>query len=260
MSGFSVVKKGYDSKEVDEYITKNNMYLEDKLKEQKLRINELKNQNLKLAVKIKEMKGREDDVKNALIAANEKSKEIMSAVKIKYALEGQRIRLLQAKWTSYFESGMKKYDNDDYKKCQAHYIKAETEIREILKNDFGIITEKALPSANDEILTQYRNETERLFGSGGEREIYGEIIKNIKKELGGECSAETDAIDGEEPDGDITDYELPYGIKSISNGYRSAPSVAAPEKAEPAERRDFTNLASVKPEQSLEELCRELGL
>ncbi|MDR1939276.1 MAG: DivIVA domain-containing protein [Clostridiales bacterium] len=235
MAGFSLKKRGYDTREVDEYIARNNAALDDKLKEQKLRINELKAQNLKLAAKIKELKNREDDVKNALIAANEKSNEIISAIKIKYALEGQRLRLLQAKWTSYFENSLKDGGNDDYKKNQAYYIKIETELQEILKSDFGIITENNKPTLNDEILSQYKSETKRLFDGDGDKDAYNQIIKKIKSEF---SAADESALD--EPGDDADSLDLDDGGKSSY--------------------RDFSNLAAIKPEQSLEELCKELGL
>jgi cell division septum initiation protein DivIVA len=281
MVGFSVVKRGYDAVEVEEYIAKNNLYLENKLKEQKLRINELKGQNLKLASKIKELNRREDDVKNALIAANEKSKELMSAAKLKYALEGQRLRLLQAKWTSYFETNAQK-DDGDYKRGEAYYIRVETEIQEILRNDFGIVTEKSAPSVNDEIMSQYRSETKRLFDGDTEKEVYGELIKRIKKEFGGEFSAglidELEEII--EPDDDFDPDYIPVNSEKKFDGERDKRysadgkrpnaeknlfnpnyvSADADTGLDADDRRDFTNLAAIKPDRSLEELCKDLGL
>ena len=272
MPEFTLVKRGYNSKEVDEYIERNNAYLEDKLKEQRLRINELKAQNLKLAAKIREMRAKEDDVKNALIAANEKAKEILSAAKIRYAYEGQRLKLLQTKWTNYFESSMKKSENDDYKKNEAYYIKVETEIQEILKSDFGISSDKP-QSVNDEIMAQYKSETKRLFNCGDERDAYGEIIKNIKKEFAKELPSAAEA------DGDFTDItgdgdcglqeavgakgaELPReaGSGQAARTERQRYLGSSVSSRQVVESGDYRNLASVKPEQSLEELCKELGL
>ncbi|MDR1906309.1 MAG: DivIVA domain-containing protein [Clostridiales bacterium] len=299
MSGFSVVRRGYNAKEVDEYIAKNKSYLEDKLKEQKLRINELKIQNLKLAAIIKEMRAREDDVKNALIAANEKAKEIMSAAKLKYALEGQRLRLLQVKWTNHFESLGNKEICDDYKPMQAYYIGIEAELQSILKNDFGITVEKAETSIHDDILSQYKSETKRLFDGDDGKNVYGEIIKKIKKEFGGEFSAGViDELDDilELDDDDVSDYEFPETslctepereIESRSAdtmGEGRLPDVFRSDRAETMKQplsgsypvsqtrsasgrtpidkaaADLANLAAVTPDMSLEELCKELGL
>ncbi|MDR2090850.1 MAG: DivIVA domain-containing protein [Clostridiales bacterium] len=258
MAGFSVVKKGYDAAEVDEYIAKNNAYLEDKLKEQRLRINELKGQNIRLASQIRDMRRREDDVKNALIAANEKSKEIMSAAKLKYALEGQRLRLLQAKWTNYFESGAE-CGSGDYKLGEAYYIKVETEIREILRHDFGIATEKSAPSVNDEIMSQYKSETKRLFDCGGDgKEDYGELIKRIKKEFGGEFSADLideleDIIDGDAEDGFDPDYVRDgreksfggvFGGREFSSGGSECAAVERKESGGVNGMRNFTAAGS----------------
>ncbi|MDR3293525.1 MAG: DivIVA domain-containing protein [Clostridiales bacterium] len=259
MSEFSVVKKGYDKTEVDDYIAKTNGYLEDKLKEQKLRINELKNQNLKLAKIIKELKGREDDVKNALIAANEKSKEIASAARLKYAMEGQRLRLLQAKWLNHFET--EACENDDYKKSQAYYVKIEAELQEILKSDFGIQTEKTEKSQNDEIVQQFKSETKRLFGNSDDKEVYGEIIKNIKKEFGSEFSAAFDELEHEIEIDTDEDIEFTPRNNNLAGGSTDNIRVLIDGRAGGAlQSGDYSNMAAIKPEQSLEELCRELGL
>ncbi|MDR2047386.1 MAG: DivIVA domain-containing protein [Clostridiales bacterium] len=268
MAEFSIVKRGYDAKEVDEYIVKNNAYLEDKLKEQRLRINELKMQNMRFAARIKELKNREDDVKNALIAAQEKSKEIMSAAKLKYALEGRRLCILQTKWKDYFEKNRETRDNDDYKLGEAYYIKIESEIRGILRGDFGIMTEnnKARPSVNDEIIAQYKSETKRLTdgGADADKESYGELIKRIKKEFGGEFAAEL--TDGAYAENNGFESEFCGAEYARTCGGECGVRGAAPEdksrnsSARESESNDFSNLASIKPEQSLEELCRDLGL
>ncbi len=98
MPKFNLDKKGYNSKEVDDYIHQLSMKYEEKLSEQKDRVfalkNELESANQRLANYVE----KDKQISQALMYAVEKADEIESSAKKIYELEIKRIRLLYKRW------------------------------------------------------------------------------------------------------------------------------------------------------------------
>lgn len=101
MYNFEIVKKGYNSSQVDNYITKEIDSYKKVVAEKNMRISELLHMNNNLNKQIEEYKAREDNVNKALITAIEKCEEMELLVKKSYNIELERLRIWRDKWLIY---------------------------------------------------------------------------------------------------------------------------------------------------------------
>lgn len=101
MNNFDIVKKGYNTTQVDNYITREIDCYKQIVAEKNMRISELLHMNNNLTKQIDEYKMREDNVNKALITAIEKSQEMEMLVKKSYNIELERLRLWRDKWVAY---------------------------------------------------------------------------------------------------------------------------------------------------------------
>ena len=109
MSNFKVVKNGYDTKEVDDYIFNLNTESENKFHEQKMRISDLKRELEEVKSQLKVFKEKNANISDALVVAVETAKQIESSSKNIYELEIKRVRSLYDKWQKFLNDFMKKY-------------------------------------------------------------------------------------------------------------------------------------------------------
>lgn len=109
MAKFSTSKNGYDKKEVDEYIFHVNEDYENRLREQKMRINDLKRELDNTKEQLDRFKQRNSNISDALVVAVETAKQIENSSKNIYGLEIKRIRSLYDKWKTFLDDFMKKY-------------------------------------------------------------------------------------------------------------------------------------------------------
>lgn len=109
MGKFNTSKSGYDKKEVDEYIFETSKDYENKLREQKMRINDLKRELDTANTQLKSFKERNSNISEALVVAVETAKQIENSSKNIYELEIKRIRSLYDKWKAFLDELMKKY-------------------------------------------------------------------------------------------------------------------------------------------------------
>lgn len=109
MGKFDTSKNGYDKKEVDEYIFETSKDYENKLREQKMRINDLKRELETTTAQLKSFKERNSNISDALVVAVETAKQIENSSKNIYELEIKRIRSLYDKWKAFLDDLMKKY-------------------------------------------------------------------------------------------------------------------------------------------------------
>ena len=233
MNSFSIAKKGYAKEEVEEYIKRNTVYNENKMKEQKERIEELKQTVDKMNREMLRLLDREDNVKNALISANEKSNELVNTSKLRYAIEGQRLKLFKERWTNYYNGAVARNKEDIV--VQLH--KFDRELYEIMEAEFGIQS-----SYGDDVTTQYMSEAKRLFGGGDN--VYTDIVKSVASKK--DKFTEIGAKDSE-----------PFGNVMATVSFSHAERNRSIPQGETSERFDLEE--ALRPKQSLEELCRELG-
>lgn len=101
MYNFEIVKKGYNTLQVDSYIAKEIDSYKQVVAEKNMRISELLHTNNNLTKQIEEYKSREDNVNRALITAIEKSQEMELLVKKSYNIELERLKIWRDKWLAY---------------------------------------------------------------------------------------------------------------------------------------------------------------
>ena len=109
MGKFSSSKNGYDKKEVDEYLFNFGTDYENKLREQKIYINDLKRELSETKRQLDAFKEKNSNISDALVVAVETAKQIESSSKNIYELEIKRIRNLYDKWKNFLDELMKKY-------------------------------------------------------------------------------------------------------------------------------------------------------
>lgn len=145
MNDFEIVKNGYDKKQVDKYIVDILQDNENKLREQKLRISDLKRELEKTKAELKTFKDKNSDISDALVVAVETAKQIENSSKNIYQLEIKRVRSLYDKWQSFLEDLMAKYPDMQAEYDTKRLLKVfEQDINEILKQNQKTIEQKQI--------------------------------------------------------------------------------------------------------------------
>ena len=103
MDKFQTKLRGYDKKQVDDYVAAITASYEERLKDQAERIDQLKSECAALREDNAGYRDREKSVAKALLAASEKAEEIEAAAKVRYSLEIQRLNSFRDKWTDYLD-------------------------------------------------------------------------------------------------------------------------------------------------------------
>ena len=135
MAQFTVVKNGYDKKEVELYV--------DKLKAQ-LDIEKNKNQQLSQQLKDyqdkdNEIKSKSENVSIALTAAVEKAKQIEKSSKNVYKLKIQQLGLLYNRWEKLLASILEKYPGiEDVENVRSMIGNFKSNLKSTLKEDFQL--------------------------------------------------------------------------------------------------------------------------
>lgn len=156
---FALEKKGYCKKQVDGYLKSYREDFEKTLKEQKERIDFLKSENEKLSKIIAVYKEKEDCVSEALLSAINKAKEVENAVRIRFAVEGERVKLFQAKWTKYAEKLKNKALPQQESDSLNEYLESvKAQLSEILSENLNISYEKN----TSELQSQFMEESARI--------------------------------------------------------------------------------------------------
>ena len=158
MEGFRKVLRGYDEKEVNVFLTKLNDNFASVSQEQKERIDELKEQNEKLAEELSVYRKKEKLIERTLTEATRRAEDIESELKTQYALEIERLKIFQAKWTNCYEELKNKY----------HFDKDVNNMESLVINTKQTLIDKLgrlniiLPHLESEEQIQFDSESERI--------------------------------------------------------------------------------------------------
>lgn len=137
-STFTIARKGYDRKEVDGYIAGIKEKYEQAAIEQRDRIEGLKYENEQLSARVADLESRQNSVAKALQNAVEQAEKIEYAAKVRYCLEGERLKMFQAKWTEYCMTHTQSID-PDHNASMRNYLKdAEEELRDLMSSQLNI--------------------------------------------------------------------------------------------------------------------------
>lgn len=156
MTMFDTARKGYDKKQVDEYIFSAGSRADKTIAGLRARVEELEKTNAELEDKLQACRAREDSVAKALIGAIDKAKEIEYASKVRYAIEGERLKEFESKWTAYCKDRINKVAPKQREETLA-FVKA-------MKKSLDEVMSAQLHLGNyvNEAVIEHENEERRL--------------------------------------------------------------------------------------------------
>ncbi|MBO5655198.1 MAG: DivIVA domain-containing protein [Clostridia bacterium] len=156
---FKIERKGYNTKEVEEYLVVEGERNEAVHREQRERIDVLINENQQLKRVVDEYKSREDKIAEAIIVARENADKMTAEIKLRYMMELDRLKLFRAKWTGVYEELKERYGFDgDALNVESVAISTKLEIERFLQRDFSLSKGVQDMSAEE----SFRLESERL--------------------------------------------------------------------------------------------------
>lgn len=143
MKNFQITKKGYDKKEVDQYLTRMTEKHQDVCTDQLQRIEELKEEVADLEFQLSEYKSKEDEILNALVKAVETAKQMDNTARIRFALEGERIKIFQSKWEKYVDKTLVNAKIRDEMNNYLNHV--HVELAKVCKEELNITRTDDLP-------------------------------------------------------------------------------------------------------------------
>ena len=135
MAQFSVVKNGYDKKEVELYVEK----LKAQLDLEKSKNKSLSQELQEFKVQADEMKSKGESISIALTAAVEKAKQIEKSSKNVYKLKIQQLGLLYNRWEKLLAAMLEKYPGiDEVENVKSMLNEFKSNLKQTLKDDFQL--------------------------------------------------------------------------------------------------------------------------
>lgn len=159
MDTFKVKFKGYDKKQVDDYIVGINSQFEKSNAELRERIKRLESENDELYRNLCDYRRREESISTALMNAIDKAKEIDYASKVRFALEGERLNDFSRKWTTYCMSQVNKVAPSHAQATKAFISEMKKSLQELMGEQLNLGTYV------NEATIDHENEEERLSKS-----------------------------------------------------------------------------------------------
>ena len=135
---FETKFKGYDRKQVDEYILNLTKNYERSLAVQRDRIESLKAEIAAKEKLLQEYISRKESITNSITQAVEKAKQIEYTAKVRYALEGERLAIFSSKWVRYCESMTNAVDKTLLQNAKDFVTTASRKIEEGLSADLNL--------------------------------------------------------------------------------------------------------------------------
>ena len=231
---FALVRRGYDVDSVEAYISLEREKTDRAGLEQKERIRVLKAQCDRLSEELSVYRDREEQIKGALLAAGEQAEKTVLDIKLRYAMELERLKLFRAKWTGAYEEIKKRYNfSRDALNMESVAVSVKLELERFLAQDFSL--DRGGSAGEEE--EAFKAEAERLSEEDGQ-------VKELKRQL----LKAAERKDKEE--------KLEAARKSAAT---SATSAGA-EGGEVQPAAAFSLEEARHPTESLAEICRYLGL
>lgn len=109
---FTVTKKGYSPKEVEEYIAAVKREYESTIIKQRDRIKDMLAEKEKTDKELKAYREKSNQISRAIMSAVAKAEEIEKLSHIKYNQELSRLKAFHDKWTAYYDKILEEYPLD----------------------------------------------------------------------------------------------------------------------------------------------------
>lgn len=135
---FSSQRKGYDKGQVEEYIKMLTDKYESTILALRDRIEGLTRENKGMYDKVNELKREQDSINLALTQAIDKAKNIEYSSKVKFALEGERIKIFSSKWQSYCKANVQTVDKSQRDGVVARLKEYEDELTQLMSKELNI--------------------------------------------------------------------------------------------------------------------------
>lgn len=177
---FTVEKKGYSQKEVDEFIKITTARTEEIHGELRGRIEELIEENKRLKETVQGYKAKEEKIAEAIITAKENADKMTLDIKLRYMMELERLNMFRAKWTGVYEELKERYGFDgDALNVESVALSTKLEIERFLQRDFSLSKGGDNMSAEE----SFRLEAERLSRlPNGVNDLKAKLASAMKKE------------------------------------------------------------------------------
>ena len=170
---FALVRRGYDVDSVEAYISLEREKAGRAGLEQKERIRVLKAQCDRLNEELSVYRDREEQIKGALLAAGEQAEKTVLDIKLRYAMELERLKLFGAKWTGAYEEIKKRYNfSKDALNMESVAVSVKLELERFLAQDFSL--DRGGSAGEEEEAS--KAEAERLSEEDGQ-------VKELKRQL-----------------------------------------------------------------------------
>ncbi len=184
---FSTAIRGYDVNEVDDFLKNEENKKSRAILDLQSEIVELKKQNFELKNEIFGFQEKEARINEETTMAKAKAEQLTTDLKVQYALEIERLKLFQAKWTNAYEELKERYHfAKDALNMESVVTSTSIELEKALARDFSLSN----TSTMNPIEQQFKSEVERLSANEGEmidlfKQLQGEIRQSQvqKKEI-----------------------------------------------------------------------------
>ena len=135
---FSISRKGYDKNQVQEYIKYQSDKYEKTIGGLRDRVEGLIRENQELVKKVESLKKEQDNINLALTQAIDKAKNIEYSSKVKFALEGERLKIFSSKWESYCKANINVIDKSQRDGVRGRLREFEDELVNLMSKELNI--------------------------------------------------------------------------------------------------------------------------
>ena len=135
---FTTSRKGYDKNQVQEYIKAQTDKYEKTILGLRDRVEGLTRENQDLLRKVEALKREQDNINLALTQAIDKAKNIEYSSKVKFAWEGERLKVFSNKWESYCKANVNVIDKSQRDGVRSKLHEFEEELITLMSKELNI--------------------------------------------------------------------------------------------------------------------------
>ena len=279
---FKVVKKGYDKIQVDEYIQNLTNENNEVVTNLKTEIEELKKQKAELEQVVNSYDKKKDEIFVAFVEAQETSAKLKAKAEKRFADEMERLQLFQQKWTDYAKEITKTLAPEQAEKFEQAGKKFE-EILSLYDKDVRVLVPQQVAQTQQDKTFDPLKKVAKFLDNFDCNEVATQPIKNEQPQT------EQQIVKQEPIDELTTTAEKTEEVKKAPVELESLAEELVEEDVEPVVVQNIEKQDSIKEkvqklfeeedkatlemdesdisqsdifnvQQSLEDLCKELGL
>ncbi|MBE5748156.1 MAG: hypothetical protein E7344_00840 [Clostridiales bacterium] len=270
---FKVVKKGYDQTQVNEYIQNITNENNDVVTNLKTEIEELKRQKEDLEQVVADYEKKKEEIFVAFVEAQETSAQLKEKAEKRFADEMERLQLFQQKWTSYAKEVSKTLAPDQVEKFEQAGRKFE-EILSLYDKEVRVLVPQEVVQTQQDKTFDPLKKVAKFLNNFDSKEV--EIQSITEEQVSDQIVQHTSVV--EEVYDKTETLNEPHKVEFLAEELAEVIEpvvVKAVEKQDEAnekqllqedntalqtEENDISQSDIFNVQQSLEDLCKELGL